>query len=114
MLEKSVLTAVTKYINADSEEGAVPRQGRIDMPGSLHHIICRGIERRDIFSDDLDRDEFLSRLIELTTISLGGREMGMTEVVLARLFKASQPAVAQAVSRGEKLADENVWNFKRC
>lgn len=47
----------------------MPRQGRIDIPGSLHHIICRGIERRDIFSDDVDRDGFLSRLIDLTTIS---------------------------------------------
>ncbi|MBU5613222.1 transposase, partial [Geomonas azotofigens] len=47
----------------------MPRQGRIDIPGSLHHIICRGIERRDIFSDDVDRDDFLSRLIELTTTS---------------------------------------------
>lgn len=47
----------------------MPRQGRIDMPGSLHHIICRGIERRDIFSDDFDRDDFLSRLVELTTMS---------------------------------------------
>uniref|UniRef100_C6E4I3 Transposase IS200-like domain-containing protein n=1 Tax=Geobacter sp. (strain M21) TaxID=443144 RepID=C6E4I3_GEOSM len=47
----------------------MPRQGRIDIPGALHHIICRGIERRDIFSDDVDRDDFLSRLIELTTVS---------------------------------------------
>lgn len=47
----------------------MPRQGRIDMPGALHHIICRGIERREIFADDVDRDDFLSRLIELTTVS---------------------------------------------
>ena len=47
----------------------MPRQGRIDIPGALHHIICRGIERREIFSDDVDRDDFLSRLIELTTTS---------------------------------------------
>ncbi|WP_246038131.1 transposase [Geomonas terrae] len=45
----------------------MPRQGRLDIPGCLHHIICRGIERRDIFSDDVDRDAFVSRLIELTT-----------------------------------------------
>jgi putative transposase len=32
----------------------MPRQGLIDIPGSLHHIICRGIERRDIFCDDVD------------------------------------------------------------
>jgi len=31
------------------------RQARIDAPGVLHHIICRGIEQRDIFYDDADR-----------------------------------------------------------
>lgn len=40
----------------------MPRQARIDGEGTLHHIICRGIERRDIFSDDRDRDDFVSRL----------------------------------------------------
>jgi putative transposase len=40
----------------------MPRQSRIDTPGALHHIICRGIERREIFSDDADRDDFVSRL----------------------------------------------------
>ena len=47
----------------------MPRQARIDMPGSLHHIICRGIEQRDIFADDVDRENFLSRLVEITTIT---------------------------------------------
>jgi REP element-mobilizing transposase RayT len=31
-------------------------------PGALHHIICRRIERRKIFDDDVDRDHFLDRL----------------------------------------------------
>ncbi len=39
-----------------------PRQARIDGAGTLHHIICRGIERKEIFTDDLDRDDFVSRL----------------------------------------------------
>ncbi|MBJ6749416.1 transposase [Geomonas anaerohicana] len=47
----------------------MPRQARIDIPGALHHIICRGIERREIFCDDHDRDNFLSRLVEITTIT---------------------------------------------
>jgi putative transposase len=47
----------------------MPRQARIDLPGSLHHIICRGIECRDIFADDADRENFLSRLVEVTTIT---------------------------------------------
>ena len=40
----------------------MPRQSRIDTPGALHHIICRGIERREIFASDSDRDDFVSRL----------------------------------------------------
>lgn len=40
----------------------MPRRARIDVPGALHHIIVRGIERRRIFSDDRDRDNFVGRL----------------------------------------------------
>ena len=40
----------------------MPRQARIDTPGALHHIICRGIERRNIFKDNTDRNRFLERL----------------------------------------------------
>lgn len=41
------------------------RQARIDAPGALHHIICRGIERGRIFLDDADRDYFVERLAAL-------------------------------------------------
>ena len=40
----------------------MPRKARIDAPGALHHIICRGIERRKIFLNDIDRDDFVDRL----------------------------------------------------
>ena len=40
----------------------MPRKARIVTPGALHHIIVRGIERRKIFYDDNDRDNFLDRL----------------------------------------------------
>lgn len=40
----------------------MPRKARIDAPGCLHHIICRGIERRKIFRDDTDRNRFVDRL----------------------------------------------------
>jgi REP element-mobilizing transposase RayT len=40
----------------------MPRKARIDAPGALHHIICRGIEKRKIFRDDTDRDSFVERL----------------------------------------------------
>jgi putative transposase len=39
----------------------MPRHARIDIPGLLHHVIVRGIEKRPVFLDDQDREEFLSR-----------------------------------------------------
>jgi putative transposase len=43
----------------------MPRQARIDAPGAFHHIICRGIERRRVFLDDVDRNNFVNRLGEV-------------------------------------------------
>jgi REP element-mobilizing transposase RayT len=43
----------------------MPRLARLDAPGVLHHIIIRGIERRMIFRDDNDRDNFIDRLATL-------------------------------------------------
>lgn len=43
----------------------MPRQARLDAPGVMHHIMIRGIERRNIFRDDTDREEFLARLARL-------------------------------------------------
>ena len=40
----------------------MPRLARLDAPGVLHHVIIRGIERRKIFKDNLDKDNFLDRL----------------------------------------------------
>ena len=40
----------------------MPRQFRIDAPGTLHHIVHRGIERKEIFKDDTDREDFIERL----------------------------------------------------
>ena len=45
----------------------MPRKARIDAPGALHHIIIRGIERRRIFADDDDRNNFIDRLGDILT-----------------------------------------------
>jgi len=39
----------------------MPRKARIDAPGALHHIIIRGIERKAIFKDTADRENFFER-----------------------------------------------------
>ena len=43
----------------------MPRLARLDAPGVLHHIMIRGIERRKIFLDNKDREDFLDRLADL-------------------------------------------------
>jgi len=45
----------------------MPRKARIDAPGALHHIIIRGIEKRQIFRDDRDRNQFVQRLADILT-----------------------------------------------
>jgi putative transposase len=45
----------------------MPRKARIDAPGALHHIICRGIEGRSIFIGDMDRDDFVERLAQIVS-----------------------------------------------
>jgi putative transposase len=42
----------------------MPRKARLDVPGALHHIMVRGINKSAIFDDDQDRQKFLERLGE--------------------------------------------------
>jgi hypothetical protein len=44
----------------------MPRRARLDAPGTLHHVMIRGIERRRIVDDDEDRLLFVERLGELS------------------------------------------------
>jgi putative transposase len=40
----------------------MPRQARLDSPGTLHHVIIRGINKRRIVDDEQDRNDFVRRL----------------------------------------------------
>ena len=40
----------------------MPRKARLDVPGTLHHIMVRGINKSEIFEDDQDKTLFLERL----------------------------------------------------
>ena len=44
----------------------MPRQARLDAPGTLHHVIIRGIEKRRIVDDRIDREAFVSRMCKLS------------------------------------------------
>ena len=40
----------------------MPRTARLDAPGVLHHVMIRGIERREIFRNNYDREDLINRL----------------------------------------------------
>lgn len=42
----------------------MPRKPRLDVPGALHHIMVRGNNKENIFTDDQDKSKFLQRLGE--------------------------------------------------
>jgi hypothetical protein len=94
--------------------------------------LCRGIERRRIFWEDSDRDDFLKRLETILTethtlceqILKPGkqparvyarsllyhwaiRRLGMTAVAVPKLLGISQPAVTRAAYRGEAITAAN-------
>jgi REP element-mobilizing transposase RayT len=45
----------------------MPRRARLDTPGTLHHVIVRGIEKRRIVNDIADRKNFIKRMGELAS-----------------------------------------------
>ena len=40
----------------------MPRHTRLDSPGTLRHVMVRGIEKRRIVDDETDRGNFVRRL----------------------------------------------------
>jgi REP element-mobilizing transposase RayT len=63
---------LSQNIGSPERATAMPRQARLDSPGTLHHVILRGIEKRDIVKNRYDRKDFVSRMgdvaIETETI----------------------------------------------
>ncbi len=44
----------------------MPRQARLDAPGTMHHVMIRGLEGQRIFRDTQDRKDFVTRLGDLS------------------------------------------------
>jgi REP element-mobilizing transposase RayT len=82
----------------------MPRKTRVDAPGAFHHIICRAIERRKIFYDNADRDNFLERLenilIETSTPCYGWALLPNHFHLLLRTGNASISTVMQRLLTG--------------
>jgi len=82
----------------------MPRQPRTDIPGHLYHVMARGIERRRIFFDQRDYEDFLSRLEKVLEISKVSPEELVKQVIMGTdsrpedIFSRSQ--VRQVVKAG--------------
>ena len=48
------------------------RQPRLDAPGTLHHVMGRGIERTKIFKNKTDQEDFL-KVLHLIADNLKGQ-----------------------------------------
>ena len=72
----------------------MPRLARLDAAGVLHHVMERGIEQREIFQNDTDRQDFVSWI--------GVRELGYTGAEVARYLWVTNSCVTRAVSSDSK------------
>ncbi len=79
----------------------MPRQARLDVPGALHHIMVRGINKSKIFKDDQDKRRFLDRLGQTIDSS---EELGLSGAEIARHLGVNTSSVNRAIAR----ADESV------
>ena len=119
----------------------MPRLARLEVPGLLRHVIIRGIEHRNIFEDNNDRDNLLKRLEQLlpatktscyawAMLSFPGaekmagptpepffcfwavRELGYGQRELAIRLGMTQPGVGYAVIKGEAISKSNGYRIK--
>lgn len=83
----------------------MPRQARLDAPGTLHHVIVRGIEKRRIFDDQKDRENFISRLGELASATGTARRLAGETGGDRSYLLASHPSPEDRIARiGERVA----------
>jgi putative transposase len=48
------------------------RPPRLQAPGAIHHVTARGNERRSVFRDDADREDYLDRIARYRADSASG------------------------------------------
>ena len=105
----------------------MPRTARLDVPGVLHHIMIRGIERRKIFRNNSDRiaervaevlememDEIFSKGRQSRKVRArsllcfwASRELGMSHTDLAKKLEMSPAGIGFSVDRIESIAKKS-------
>ena len=92
----------------------MPRQARIDAPGALHHIICRGIERRNIFKDNTNRNRFLERLgsvLQKTSALCYGWALTKITERVAEIFGIEKDQVVVAGKQPDRVRARSVLAY---
>ncbi len=80
----------------------MPRLARLDVPGILHHVMGRGIERKGICFNDTDRYDFIDRLAALVQEGAAVREFGYSGADVARYLGVTNSCVTRFVAFGKK------------
>lgn len=82
----------------------MPRKARLDSPGTLHHVIIRGIEGNRIVEDDKDRKNFIDRLeglvVDLNTSVYAWALMPNHAHMLLRSGQSGLPAFMRKLLTG--------------
>jgi putative transposase len=69
-MERTQGTLVQSELKIDTHDPfaiflIMPRHARLDAPGTLHHVIGRGLPETRIFRAKKDREDFISRIVTL-------------------------------------------------
>ena len=73
----------------------MPRQARLDVPGALHHIMVRGINKSAIFKDDQGGNRLCSK-----------EELGLSGAEIARHLGVNTSSIDRAIARVERGEDK--------
>ena len=89
----------------------MPRQPRLDAPGTVHHVIGRGIEGSKIFRDRGDREDFLDRLAKLCEAkALSVYAWALVDTHFHLLVRSGNQSLSQSM---RQLLTGSVVNFNR-
>ncbi|GFO61971.1 transposase [Geomonas silvestris] len=90
----------------------MPRQPRLDVPGLLHHVMARGIEGREIFRLNKERDEFLERLADMVN-EKGGPDLYAWALMSNHFHLLLRPAETHLATLMQRLMTAHALNFNK-
>jgi len=80
----------------------MPRLAGLDTPWILHHVTGRGIERKKIFYNDTDSNDFIDRLAASVEKEAVVGEFGYSGADVARYLGVTNSCVTRFFASGKK------------